>query len=66
MMSTIRLSVFDDVDKAKVEVERLKIKGYQVDIKNSSSIVVDTRDLGGTLEYLSDPDGDAFVVVAKK
>ncbi|WP_028865214.1 hypothetical protein [Psychromonas aquimarina] len=64
-MSTLRLSVFDDEEKALIEKERLKIKGYTVNIETCSNIVVDTRDLGGTLEYLSDPDGDAFVLVAK-
>ncbi len=65
-MSTIRLTVFDDKEKAKIEEQSLKIKGYQVSVESCTNVVADTRELGGTLEYLSDPDGYAFLVIAKK
>jgi len=65
-MDIIRFSVYEDEEKARVEEQKLKLKGYQVEVEVSRNIVVNTIGLGGKLEYLNDPDGDAFVLIAKK
>ena len=66
MSNTIRIIVVSDENEAQVEAQKLQIRGFQTTVSKTANVVLDGRDLGGSLDFLSDPDGAVFVVIGTK
>lgn len=66
MNMIIRIIVKSDEDEANVAKEKLKIKGYDTSVLKAGNIVLDGTDLGGHLDYLTDIDGDVYLVMGTK
>ncbi|NOQ13844.1 MAG: hypothetical protein GQ583_05090 [Methyloprofundus sp.] len=66
MSKKIRITVKSDKDEAEVLKQKLILKGYSVQISSCKAALLDGTDLGGHYHYLTDIDGEMFVVIAKK
>ncbi len=66
MSATIRIIVKSDKDDALIAEAKLKQKGYQTSLFETSNVVLDGTSLGGHLDVLSDLDNDVFVVMGTK
>ena len=66
MSDTIQIIVNNDESDARVAEQKLQLKGYQTKVSKTKTVVMDGRDLGGSLEMLNDPDDEVFVVVGTK
>lgn len=66
MSNTIKVIVRSDQNEAQIEEQKLQIKGYQTTVSQAQDVVLDGTDLGGHLDFLSDPDGEVFVVIGTK
>ncbi len=66
MTDTIKIVVKNDADEAGVAEEKLKLKGYQTNVSVTKNVVLDGTDLGGHLDFLTDPDGEVFIITGTK
>ena len=66
MSEIIRILVKSDEAEANVAKEKLTLKGYEASLIKASNIVLDGTDLGGHLDYLTDIDGDVYLVMGTK
>lgn len=66
MNDTIKVIVTSDKDEAGIAEQKLILKGYSVSVSQAKIVVLDGTDLGGSLNFLKDPDGETFVVFGTK
>ena len=66
MNTTIRIIVKSDESEAGLAEQKLKLKGYKTTVSTTKNVVLDSTDLGGKVEYLTDPDEQVFIVIGSK
>jgi hypothetical protein len=66
MFQTIKVIVHGDEGDARVDEQKLKLKGYKVTIESTRQSVLDGSSLGGHLDILTDPDETVYVVIGTK
>lgn len=66
-MAKMRIEVCPDEDSGLVRQEWMKQRGYTVDLsRDCASVMLDTRQMGGTQKKISDDDQAIWVVVGSK